>query len=81
MGCLGSDFETAPLNSNGNDGADLLGGECCYDDVGAVSGVFGLYFNVECGFGVDDDFRGEFDGGLVFFVFEEPTKNIHVFSL
>jgi hypothetical protein len=75
---VGFDFEAAPLDSDGDDGALLRGEEGGDDDVGGSGGIFGLYLHVESGAGVDVYSGGEAECGLLSgLLAEEAFQHLH----
>ena len=73
MFSISLNFKSAPLNSDGNDGSDLLRSKRSDNYVGAVVGIFGFDLDVEVGLGIYVYFSYVFGGGLLFLVLAEPT--------
>lgn len=68
------DFKSTPLHSNGDDGSDLFGRECCDDYVRTIVGIFGFDLDIESRFRIDIDFSYEFSTALLVSFLGEETS-------
>jgi hypothetical protein len=73
------DLEAAPVDADGDDGAQLCGGEGSDDDVGGGGGISRLDLNEEGGLRADLDSRSKTKRRLLFRVLEEQTfQHLHL---